>query len=108
MLSCSGIGLGLVVLGMQVPMMALLLAVGVVWNHFRRMAPSGWSHGSAVLGGMGHAIRSGMLSNDGLILGTTALMSRPSWKDGLFALFSPRTPAKLACYLFLEAFSKTR
>lgn len=107
-LACACIGVGLFLIGMRVPFMFLLVAAGVVWNRFRRVAASGWSHGTARLATLSDLIRSNMLGDDGLILGTTGTMQRPSFREGLSALWSARTSPVLASYLFLSAFGGKR
>ncbi len=106
-LACCCIGFGLFMIGMHVPFALLLIAVGVVWNRVRRVAASGWSHGSARIACIGDLIRSNMLGEDGLILGTTGNMV-PSFREGLSALWSARMSAVLACHLFLSALGGRR
>ncbi len=74
-----------------------------MWNRFRRVARAGWSHGTARLAGLGDLIRYRMLGPNGLILGTTGIMPRPSFWEGLCGLWSARNPADIASYLFLYA-----
>ncbi len=69
----------------------LLIVVGVAWDRIRRVARSGWSHGTARLrpGRFGPLT---MLGHDGLILGTTGFMPRPTFWEGLCGLWSPSKP----------------
>jgi type IV secretion system protein VirD4 len=108
LLACSCVGLGLVMIGMHVPFMFFLIAAGVVWNRVRRVAASGWSHGTARFASMGDLIRWNMLGHDGLILGTTRIMPRPTFREGLSALWSAGTPADMACHLFFLALGGSR
>ena len=102
MLASSCVGFGLAMLGMQVPFIVLLAVVGVVWNRIRRVARSGWSHGTARLADLGDLVRFRMLGHDqGVILGTTGFMPRPTFWEGLCGLWSRRNPADVASYLFL-------
>ena len=104
MLASSCVGFGLAMLGMQVPFIVLLAVVGVVWNRIRRVARSGWSHGTARLADLGDLVRFRMLGHDqGVILGTTGFMPRPTFWEGLCGLWSRRNPADVASYLFLYA-----
>jgi type IV secretion system protein VirD4 len=103
MAACSCITFGLVMLGLQVPFVFLVLAAGIVWRNTRRIVGSGWSHGSAAVAGFAQLIRSGLLGQDGLILGTDAIMVRPTLREGISALWSRSHPPDLACYLFLLA-----
>jgi type IV secretion system protein VirD4 len=103
LLACGCVGFGLARIGMHVPFIVLLIAVGVVWNRFRRVTRAGWAYGTATLANMGQLIRWKMLGHDGLILGTTGIMPRPSFWEGLCGLWSARNPADIACYLFLYA-----
>jgi type IV secretion system protein VirD4 len=102
------VGFGLFMIGMHIPFVFFLTAAGVVWNRFRRVVRSGWSHGTARLASHSELIRSNMLGDDGLILGTTGIMSRPSFLEGLTALCSTRTSPELGCYLFLSALGGSR
>ena len=101
--TCSCVTFGLVMLGLQVPFVFLVLAAGILWRKTRRVVGSGWSHGSAAVAGFAQVIRSGLLGQDGLILGTDAIMVRPTLREGLSALLSRSHPPDLACYLFLLA-----
>ncbi len=103
LLACSCVGFGLAMIGMHVPFIVLLIVVGVVWNRIRRVARSGWSHGTAAFASLGLLVRSRMLGPNGLILGTTGIMPRPSFWEGLCGLWSARNPADIASYLFLYA-----
>jgi type IV secretion system protein VirD4 len=104
MLASSCFGFGLAMLGMQVPFIVLLAVVGVVWNRIRRVARSGWSHGTARLADFGDLVRFRMLGHDqGVILGTTGFMPRPTFWEGLCGLWSRRNAADVASYLFLYA-----
>ena len=106
-LACCCVGLGLFMIGMQVPFALILIAAGVVWNRFRRVAGSSWSHGTARFASMGDLIRSRMLGQDGLILGTTGSMPRASFWEGLSALcFS--ASAEGAVHQFLSAIGGSR
>ena len=105
-LACCCVAFGLFMIGLRVPVALLVLAVGVGWNRIRGVAASGWSHGTARVSSVGDLIRSNMLGEDGLILGTTGIMSRPSFWEGLFALWSARTSAVLACHLFLSSLGR--
>lgn len=103
LLACSCVGFGLAMLGMQLPLALVVVVAGVVWNRLRRVARSGWSHGTARLASLGDLIRYRMLGSGGLILGTTGIMPRPSFWEGLCGLWSARNPADIASYLFLYA-----
>jgi type IV secretion system protein VirD4 len=107
-LGCCCVGFGLFMIGMHVPFMFFLIAAGVVWSRVRRVAASGWSHGTARLATIGDLIRSNMLGDNGLILGTTGIMSRPTFREGLSALWSARISPELASYVFLSALGGKR
>ena len=109
-LACCCIGFGLVMLGIHVPLMFFLIVLGVVWNRARRVARSGWSHGSARIASINDLIRSNMLGDDGdsLFLGTTGMMPRPSLREGVSALWSPATSSDMACYMILSALGGSR
>jgi type IV secretion system protein VirD4 len=108
LLACSLVGFGLFMIGIRVPFMFMLVAFGVAWNHTRRVVGSGWSHGTARIASLGVLVRHRMLGHDGLILGTTGIMPRPSLKEGLAGLWSSSNPAEMACYLFLSALGGLR
>ena len=101
-MACAFAGLGLCLVGLRLPFLCLLLVGGVAWHRFRRAAGSTWSHGTARLSGYRELAHHSMLGDDGLILGTTGLMPRPTYMEGLSALWSGRVPAALACHLFLS------
>ena len=103
LLACSCVGFGLAIIGMQLPVPLVLIVAGVALNRLRRVARSGWSHGTARLADLSVLIRSRMLGSSGLILGTTGIMPRPSFWEGLCGLWSSRNPADIASYLFLYA-----
>ena len=102
LLACSCVTFGLVMLGLHVPIMFFLIVVGLLWNKARRVVGSGWSHGSARIARIGDLVRYRLLANDGLILGTTGLLPRPSIKEGLSALWSSAS-AEWGCRQFLAA-----
>jgi type IV secretion system protein VirD4 len=107
-LACCCVGFGVFLIGMQVPFALLLIAGGVTWNRFRRVAAKGWSHGSAIVASFGHLIHNRLLSEDGVILGTTGLMPRPTFREGLAALWSSSQSPVLACYLFLASWGSRK
>ena len=47
LLACSCVGFGLFLLGIRIPFMFFLIALGVAWKNSRRFVGSGWSHGTA-------------------------------------------------------------
>lgn len=102
-LSCCSVGFGLSLLGIYMPWVLVITGLGLAWRQSRRVASSGWTHGTARLASLKELIRYSMLGQDGLILGTTDLMPRPSLKDGIAALWRASLTPELACYLFLHA-----
>jgi type IV secretion system protein VirD4 len=80
-----------------------MIAGGLAWRNSRRYVASGWSHGSANVASLAHLIRNRLLASEGLILGTTGLMPRPTFREGLAALWSSSRPPVLSCYLFLSS-----
>ena len=104
-LACCGVAFGLCLIGLHVPFTLLVLAAGVVWSRVRRVAAKGWSHGTARIATFADLLNANMLGEDGLILGTTGFM-RPSFREGLSALWSARISAVLACHLFLSSVSR--
>lgn len=99
--------MGLFLFGIRIPAVFFLILVGLAWRNARRWAGAGWSHGTARLAQIHDLLRSNMLGHDGLLLGTTGLM-RPSFREGVSALFSAVVPPDLACYLFLAALGGSR
>lgn len=103
LLSCSCLGFALARIGIHVPFIVLVACSGLALGRFRRATRAGWSYGSARLADLADLVRSGMLGQEGLILGTTGTMPRPSFFEGLRGLCSSRNPADVACYLFMYA-----
>ncbi len=109
LVACSCVSFGLFMLGIRVPWMLCLIVLGMAWNRARRVARSGWSHGTARLARLSDLIRNNMLGQDGLILGTTGgVMPRPSLREGLSALWSPAISPDMACYMILSALGGSR
>lgn len=106
--SCSCVSFGLVMIGLSMPMLFIPLVLGVVWKNAPRFAGSGWTHGTARTSCLMDLIRYGFLGKDGLILGETGNVPRPSLREGLSALWSSSYPAEMACYLFLSALGGSR
>lgn len=102
MMACSCVAFGLFMLGVRMPFMFVVIGLGVAWKGARGWAGSGWSHGTARIARLGELVRYRLLANDGLILGTTGLLPRPTLKEGLSALISS-TSAEWACRQFLSA-----
>lgn len=102
-LACCCVGYGILRFALYVPHIAIIMAVGIVWSRSRRRAGSGWSHGTARLADLDDLARFQMLGHDGLILGTTGIVPRPTFWEGLRGLLSARNPADIASYLFLHA-----
>ena len=105
-LATSIIGAGIFILGLQLPILFVLLALAVLWGRMPRVA--GWSHGTARIVNYSELVRHEMLGDDGIILGTTAGLARPSFWEGLSALWSHAVPPGLACYLFLASMKGPR
>lgn len=102
-LSCSLVSFGLFLLGIRMPVLFIAVAFGMAWKNTRRYVGSSWSHGTAAAANFIHMIRNRLLSSNGLILGTTGLLARPSLREGLAALWSSSHSAEMSCYLFLAA-----
>ncbi len=102
-LSCACIGFGLLVLSVQIPVFLAVLALAIAFPMTRSAARYAWTHGTARLAGLSDLAGSHLLSEDGLILGTTAGIPRPSLRAGLFALWSKEIPAEPAVYTFLAS-----
>ncbi len=101
-------GYFLLMIGLQIPFVFWLMLLGAACRKGRRWAGSGWSHGSARMASLVDLLRHGLLGDDGLILGTTGFMPRPTRRQGLAGLLSPSLASDLACSLFLSAFLGSR
>lgn len=108
MASCSCVTFGLVMIGLQMPMLFIVVVMGVVWKNARRFAGSSWSHGTARIACLMDLTRHGFLGRDGLILGETGNQPRPFFREGLSALWSSSYTADMASYLFLSALGGSR
>ena len=108
MAACSCFAIGLFLVGIRVPVLFIVVAVGVAWRNARRFAGSSWSHGTARIARVMDLIRHGFLGEDGLILAETGNMPWPTFWEGLSALWSSSHPADMACFLFLSALGGSR
>ena len=97
LLACSCVGFGLAMIGMHVPFIFLLARRGRGLGPYPPRRPFGLVARDRRLADLGDLVRSRMLGHDGLILGTTGIMPRPTFWEGLCGLWSPRNPADIAC-----------
>ena len=81
-----------------------LLAV----NIRKRRQSGGWTHGTARLASYADLIRSRMLGDEGLILGSARLVGRPSLWAALNGLFLPSVDSEAACRHFFSLFHRCR
>lgn len=83
-------GLCLALIGMRFPWLPFFVLGFIAWKRRPRWRGSGSSHGTArVADGYDLAV-GGLLSEEGLILGTADLTDTPTARRGIVALFSPR------------------
>jgi type IV secretion system protein VirD4 len=102
-LACGVFALGVVLIGVRFPYVALGLAAWMAWRRMRRIRGSDWSHGQAKIASLQDAERGGLLADDGLILGR-CLPEKPTKRAALLALFSAQVSSETACRMFLAAF----
>lgn len=107
-IACCCIGFGLVMVGLNISPLFWLIALGAALKNARRWTGSVWSHGTARMASISDLLRYRLLGDDGLILGTTGFMPRPSQKEGLSALFSDSMSPESGVFLFLSAFGGSR
>ena len=106
LLACCFFACTLVLIGMRFPFVAFVAVVAVIWRRLRRRVGSDWSHGSAAVASVAEMERAGMLDGDGLILGR-CLPERPSRREAILGLLSPRVSSEAACRRFFAAFFGT-
>lgn len=94
--------LNLLALAYRFPLYPAIAAVAIAVRGMRRWG-GGDAYGSARSITLRELVRSRMLGETGLILGTCGYLERPSRWHGVRALFS-RLPSPIACRLFLAAF----
>ncbi|APW58638.1 type IV secretory system conjugative DNA transfer family protein [Paludisphaera borealis] len=106
--ACGIAAHSLVILAAQNPAYMLLAAVGAAYQYRRRWRPDADTHGSACWADMATLARSGMLADEGLILGRTGATDPMSRWRALKGLLSPRLRSDMACCLFYHAFFTRR
>lgn len=104
MIGCGVFAWVTIAIGVQLPGIVLAVVGLAAWAKFRRWRGSGYAYGSARVASVLDLAKGGMLAEDGLILGRVGYTQRPTHRQAVRALLSPRLSSDLACRVFLAAF----
>lgn len=106
--SCLGLTYSLVEVVWRFPYVVGFGAFCVLLRRIDKKKPSGWTHGTARTASFADLVRHRLLGNDGLILGSAALLHSPTLRQAVGGLFSRSTDSETASRQFFAAFRRGR